>query len=723
MKHNNFINYNKVLNNLTQYLLAGNAGHAMYDYGKGERLNTQSPILVGTQPVYFVQVVTPTDRIYLKINSVLFTEGIKMFSLLTGTTAAIIFLVFLLRKWYSILEDEVAKRTRDLNESNYKLMKANESLKIKDEAQNQFINVAAHELRTPIQPILNAIYLLQSAELSISKKNQYIDIIKRNTEKLGRLAEDILDVTRIESNTLKLMNERLNLYDLISNIVEEYKRNIQFIYKDLVVNYGSPSKTIFVTGDRLRLNQVLLNLLDNAGKFTKKGSITVTSAIMSNKVQVTVKDTGVGIHNEIFPKLFSKFVTRSDRGTGLGLFISKSIIEAHGGKIWAESSSQQEGATFIFTLPLLDKENGERQEENDKKKIRIGYLQIQRRLFCISIVVLLGWLVVMCHCYFHQGGYAQEQNQSSRNIDDKSLRVAYLTDGLFTNAGWGAFAYNGGQEIISKYGYGVTFLDNVSISNIETTLKDYADGNYDIIIAQGYEWGDPVIQIAKKYPDIKFIVFTGLVKSENVASIFPKQQEATYLLGALAGMLSKNHTIGFIGGDEKYPNLKRIYEGYKQGALDVNSTTKVLVTYLDDWDNETKGKSAALSQIEQGADFILHVADTAGQGVINAAKEKGIYAFGAVTDQNKLAPDTVVTSFVLDPVKAYDSVFKMIRLNNFTGMIYTPGIESTKNSTTEDGILYIAPFHGFENKIPKDIQDKFLQLSQDIKNKKIKVSE
>jgi len=332
-----FINYNKVLNNLTQYLLAGNAGYAMYDYGKGERLNTQSPILVGTQPVYFVQVVTPTDRIYLKINSVLFTEGIKMISLLTGTTAAIIFLVFLLRKWYSILEDEVAKRTRDLNESNYKLMKANESLKIKDEAQNQFINVAAHELRTPIQPILNAIYLLQSADLSISKKNQYIDIIKRNTEKLGRLAEDILDVTRIESDTLKLMNERLNLYDLISNIVEEYKRNIQFIYKDLVVNYESPSKTIFVTGDRLRLNQVLLNLLDNAGKFTKKGSITVTTAIMSNKVQVTVKDTGVGIHNEIFPKLFSKFVTRSDRGLGWAcLFqkaLSKHMAEKYGQKV------------------------------------------------------------------------------------------------------------------------------------------------------------------------------------------------------------------------------------------------------------------------------------------------------------------------------------------------------------------------------------------------------
>jgi signal transduction histidine kinase len=361
-----FINYNKELNNLTQYLLAGNIGYAMYDYGRGERLNTQSPILVGTKPVYFLQVVTPTDRIYLKINSILFTEGIKMFSLLTGTTAAIIVLVFLLRKWYSILQEEVTKRTRDLNESNFKLMKANESLKIKDEAQNQFINVAAHELRTPIQPILNAIYLLQSANLSTVKKNQYMDIIKRNTEKLGRLAEDILDVTRIESNSLKLMNERLNLHDLILNSIEEYKRDIGLIYKDLMVNYENSNKSIYVRGDKMRLSQVLHNLLDNAGKFTKKGTITVATVIKSDKVQVTVKDTGIGIHPEIFAKLFSKFVTKSDRGTGLGLFISKSIIEAHGGNIWAESGSQQKGATFIFTLPLLNQDNIEHQNDRNE---------------------------------------------------------------------------------------------------------------------------------------------------------------------------------------------------------------------------------------------------------------------------------------------------------------------------------------------------------------------
>ena len=361
-----FIDHNQVLNNLTHSMLAGNNGYALYNYGKGERLNTESPILVGTRPVYFLQVVTPTDRIYTTINSVLLSEGIKMFSLLTGTTAAIIVLVIFLRKWYGMLQNEVRKRTRELNESNEKLLIANESLKKKDEAQNQFINIAAHELRTPIQPILNAIYLLQSANVKSEKRVQYLDIIRRNTDKLGRLAEDILDVTRIESDTLKLTIERINLYDLISNTVEEYRKNIQFIYPDLIINYESAVQNINVNGDKLRLGQVLFILLDNAGKFTKSGSILVTSQTKSNTVQVMVKDNGPGIDPEILPQLFTKFVTKSDRGTGLGLFIARSIIEAHGGIIWAENSVQHQGAVFLITLPLANNvDDNKNVNEND----------------------------------------------------------------------------------------------------------------------------------------------------------------------------------------------------------------------------------------------------------------------------------------------------------------------------------------------------------------------
>lgn len=312
------------------------------------------------------------------------------------------------------------------------------------------------------------------------------------------------------------------------------------------------------------------------------------------------------------------------------------------------------------------------------------------------------------------GGSLQESTDSSG-----TLRIAYLTDGLFSDAGWGAFAYNAGEELVTKYGYEVRFLDNVSIPDIEKTLRTYANENYDVIIAQGFEWGQPVLKVAKDHADIKFIVFTGLVKAENVASIFPKQHEATFLLGALASMLTQNHTIGFIGGDERYLNLKKIYEGYKQGALYINPNTTVLESYLGDWDSQAKGRLAANTQIAKGADFLLHVADKSGQGVILAAKEHGVYAFGAVSDQNKLAPETVVTSFVLDSTKAYDTVFKMIQANNFTGEIFRPGLESTKNATSEDGIVYIAPFHGFQNKIPTEILSKFTQLKQDILTKKI----
>jgi signal transduction histidine kinase len=246
-------------------------------------------------------------------------------------------------------------------------MIANESLKKKDEAQNQFINIAAHELRTPIQPILNAIYLLQSANVKSEKRVQYLDIIRRNTDKLGRLAEDILDVTRIESDTFRLTIERINLYDLISNAVEEYRKNIQLVYTDLVINYESAVQNISVNGDRLRLGQVLFILLDNAGKFTKSGSILVTSQIKSNTVQIVVKDDGPGIDPEILPQLFSKFVTKSDRGTGLGLFIAKNIIEAHGGIIWAENSVQHQGAIFLFTVPLANNIDEDKNgNENDK---------------------------------------------------------------------------------------------------------------------------------------------------------------------------------------------------------------------------------------------------------------------------------------------------------------------------------------------------------------------
>ena len=312
-------------------------------------------------------------------------------------------------------------------------------------------------------------------------------------------------------------------------------------------------------------------------------------------------------------------------------------------------------------------------------------------------------------------------NLPSHTLDTKKLKIALLTDALFSDAGWGAFGYNAAQELNNKYGYNIDFKDNVAIPDIENTLRKYSDSGYDLIIAQGFEWGAPAVKVGKDYPNTKFVVFTGLGNSSNVASIFPMQQEATYLLGALAAMMTKTGIIGFVGG-EKYPNLIDIYEGYKQGAQDINPHIKVLATYLDDWDNATKGKIAAISQIEAGADLLLHVADTSGHGVIQAAKEKGIYAFGAVSDQNKLAPNTVLTSFVLDVEKAFDQAVKMVQAGNFSGEIFKPGLELDKGDAG-DGIVYLAPFHNLENSVPDDVKLRLEQLKHQILNGKIVVPE
>ena len=225
-----------------------------------------------------------------------------------------------------------------------------EQLKTHDKIQKDFINVAAHELRTPIQPILGLSEVLLS---KIKNKDDYelIDVIARNAKRLQRLTEDILDVTKIESQSLHLQKEKFNFSEVIMNVVANYESQIRKI-NDVKVSLISKGDFL-VEADKGRLNQVISNLIDNAIKFTQEGSIVISSQRRDNdNVIVSIKDTGTGIDPKIMPRLFSKFVTKSFIGTGLGLFISKKIIEAHGGKIWGENNPDGKGATFTFTLPL-----------------------------------------------------------------------------------------------------------------------------------------------------------------------------------------------------------------------------------------------------------------------------------------------------------------------------------------------------------------------------------
>jgi two-component system sensor histidine kinase VicK len=230
----------------------------------------------------------------------------------------------------------------------------NEELKKAYKMQKEFINVASHELRTPTQAILGMSGLLQYYP---EKKDELIEIILRNAKRLQTLTENILDLTRIESQTFRLEKERFNIYELLSDVIKDFTERIKSDNKNIILVYDQKDTDhhIIIEADKGRIIQVLSNILNNALKFTNEGQITIRALESNNKKEiiVSISDTGSGINKDIFAKLFSKFATKSYQGTGLGLYISKSIVEAHGGRIWAENNAGGRGATFMFTLPVV----------------------------------------------------------------------------------------------------------------------------------------------------------------------------------------------------------------------------------------------------------------------------------------------------------------------------------------------------------------------------------
>ncbi len=232
-----------------------------------------------------------------------------------------------------------------------------------NQMQKEFMNVAAHELRTPIQPIVGLAHLLRyESEYMKGKEQESLDVIIRNSGRLQRLAENILDASRIESQRLTLRKVTFELNELFFSIIQDYYKegtNSASSGKDVSVIYEPPNENIVVEADKERISQVVRNMIGNALEFTNEGRILVT--LIKERPQenegrqiavVKITDTGCGIDPAIVPRIFEKFVTRSDKGTGLGLFVSKSIIQAHEGRIWVQNNTEGEkGATFCFTLP------------------------------------------------------------------------------------------------------------------------------------------------------------------------------------------------------------------------------------------------------------------------------------------------------------------------------------------------------------------------------------
>jgi signal transduction histidine kinase len=223
--------------------------------------------------------------------------------------------------------------------------------------QKEFINIAAHELKTPIQPILSLTGILRFQINNVGQQ-ELIEAIVRNAKRLQRLSNDILDVTKIEGRSLELHTEDFNLNDVVINAINDITLGRDFHKKEILKLSFNPDRDILIKADKARISQVISNLLSNAIQFTAEGTILVSiekDKINNNNNNKTiifsVNDSGRGIDSSILPRLFTKFASKSYKGTGLGLFISKGIIEAHGGKIWGENNPDGRGAKFSFSLP------------------------------------------------------------------------------------------------------------------------------------------------------------------------------------------------------------------------------------------------------------------------------------------------------------------------------------------------------------------------------------
>ena len=351
-----------IYNNILTTSLTGGSGLRDISFNDNMTTIAYQPITLDGEFLWSLYISTPHS---LASNVGYLINQQKNFStiviIVVGSMAFGI--AFLILSWNKRLEGAVQSRTVQLKktnesliESNSLLASANKQLEIHDNMQKEFINVAAHELRTPIMPILGEAELIENDlsdnEFASVSKEQISSII-RNAKRLDRLAADILDVTNIEGKSLKLNKTTFDIDEILSELVTEYSRHIendQSKNKELKISYEPIHVRIFA--DRYRITQVISNIINNAIKFTDQGSIAIEGTVSSSELTIKIIDTGKGIDKEIVNRLFDKFVSRSEQGTGLGLFISKNIMESHGGTIIGYNNENGTGATFVFTLPI-----------------------------------------------------------------------------------------------------------------------------------------------------------------------------------------------------------------------------------------------------------------------------------------------------------------------------------------------------------------------------------
>ncbi len=290
------------------------------------------------------------------------------------------------------------------------------------------------------------------------------------------------------------------------------------------------------------------------------------------------------------------------------------------------------------------------------------------------------------------------------------FKVALLTPGSISDAGWNALAYDGLEQIKKELNAEISHVESKVPSQWEEHFRFYANKGYKLIFGHGFEYQEPARAVAADFPDTVFITTSGNTVLKNVSPIVFELEEATYLLGIIAGAMTKTGKVGLVGG-MNIPPINSTFLAFEEGAKSIKPTVKVSRSYVGDWENISKAKELALSQIAEGVDFIFHNADAAGRGVFHAVEEsrklgKDVYAFGSNRNQNDVAPEAILASAAIDP-KAFVHVAKLVKEGKFEPKIMWMGM-------AQDETIKVIYNPKLKERIPEDVLTKVESIRQKI---------
>lgn len=281
---------------------------------------------------------------------------------------------------------------------------------------------------------------------------------------------------------------------------------------------------------------------------------------------------------------------------------------------------------------------------------------------------------------------------------EKSLKIAMVLPGVITDQSWNTLAYDALMDYEAA-GYEVAYTESVAVSDVETTLRTYADQGYDLIFAHGGQFADAACVVGADYPDTYFFVTNKCPDEQNPTSnvgfFYGREYQGAYLSGVAAAMMSKTGVIGFVGGIEQPSQIADKY-AYIAGAQSVNADITVIPIMAGTFDDSALGKESAQALLEQNADVIMHTCDTTGLGVIEACKDAGAYIIGYGSDQSELAPDLMITCCITDTAQVIKLQASKIESGTFgsDGINWEPGLA--------EGVVYVTELSEF---VPQEVKD------------------